>query len=151
MIYVRTFTFLIFVAATGSITVGDEFSNPAGMLNTTSVEPSVASLHIQVDEILAERESAIQQLGPRHPQVLALDTKLSIARESLEKLKRRNAKLNQDDQSPTAKSGLVQNDANDAIILQLQQMVLTLTNRVMKLEDELSTLKVKVEGLTDPK
>lgn len=142
----RLLTMILVIAFSETVSVADESNVSANRLNT---EPSIASLHIQVDEILAERESAISQFGPRHPQVLALDTKLSIAQESLSRLKRRKQQYESTTSPQPTNMIPSQSDANQ-VMIRLQQMVLELTNRVTSLEAEVRELKMRVQRLPKP-
>ena len=150
MIYYRSLALLVFFAVTPFVSSAQDLGSPIGTLNTSIAEPSEASLQIRVDEIRGEKQLALQKYGASHPYISKVNVKLSIAEESLAKLKNRNAKVMQNEPAP--KQPVQSNGAqNNDIVIQLQQMVLTLTNRVTKLEDEVRDLRATVLKLTASK
>lgn len=74
-----------------------------------------------------------------------MDGRLLIAQQSLEKLQQRNEKIRRDvTNSATPRSE--SNDAtNSAVVIQLQQMILNLTDRVTKLEGDVRELNMALK------
>lgn len=67
-----------------------------------------------------------------------MQAKLELAQESLEKMKRRNAKISDGGEAP-------KEYADAKTIIQLQQSVIGLSNRVHALENEVRELKKSIE------
>jgi hypothetical protein len=95
-----------------------------------------------IDELRAKRDGHLSQYGKMHPDVILYTTQLQIAEDTLAKLQKRNEKLQL--QTPSSHN----NDLATAMILELQRSVLSLTNRVLELENEVRALREKLDGKT---
>jgi len=151
MNYDRLFAlFALFILVPMS-SLADDLGTPVGKENTQIMESSEASLQMRVDDIQGYREAAIRQYGAQHPYVSVLDLKLSIAEGSLAKLKKRNTEVKQNQAATPTPPVQINAAQNNDIVIQLQQMVLNLTNRLAKLEDEVRELRATVKQLSDAK
>lgn len=133
------------------VAIAQELGKPIGDLSTQSYEKSETTWQLEIDELKIELETASKAFGSRHPRVTELKAKISFAEQSLKKLKARNEELLKQREIPQETVVQTNNSANEDILVELQQLVLKLTNRVMKLEDESRDLKAMVQKLSKSK